>query len=324
MGVRQLPAIASQLIGAGRDPNEPAAVVARGTLPDQQVVGSTLRRIAEVAAGAGVKAPAVVVVGRVAGMRDALKWFEDRPLAGLSVAVTRARAQASGLASRLAGLGAAVIEAPAIRIVPLDGPPLDLRPYDLVCLTSPNGVRLLFSRLYDAGLDARALAGTHVAAIGPATAAALRACGVVADVVPAERFVAEGLVDALADVPVSRALVARAAEARDVLVDALRDLGAAVDVVALYKTVASPLPEDQLSAVVAADYVTFTSSSTVRNLLQSATGGDWRPAGRLVSIGPVTSATLREHGLEPDVEATRHDIDGLVEALVADAASLPR
>ncbi|MBV8219284.1 MAG: uroporphyrinogen-III C-methyltransferase, partial [Solirubrobacterales bacterium] len=321
MGVRQLPAISSELIGAGRDPDEPAAVVSRGTLPDQQVVSSTLRRIASVAAEAGVRAPAVIVVGRVAGMRDALRWFESRPLTGLSVAVTRARAQASGLASRLADLGAAVVEAPAIEIVPLASSPMpDVRDYDLVCLTSPNGVRLFFDRLGAGGLDSRALAGARVAAIGPGTAAALRSHGVIADVVPAERFVAEGLVEALAEVEVRRALVARAAEARDVLPDALRERGAEVDVVMLYETVASPLSDDELSAVALADYVTFTSSSTVRYLLQSAGGAGWRPSGRLVSIGPVTSATLREHGLEPDVEADRHDIDGLVEALLADAA----
>jgi len=192
--------------------------------------------------------------------------------------------------------------------------------YDLVCLTSPNGVRVLFSRLAAAGLDSRALAGARVAAIGPGTAEALRSCGVVADVVPSERFVAEGLVEALAGVPVSRALVARAAEARDVLVDALRGRGAEVDVVALYETVAERLGDEQLAAVAQADYVTFTSSSTVRFLLEALAGLEI-PAGRIVSIGPVTSATLREHGLEPDVEASRHDIDGLVEALVSDASA---
>jgi len=321
MGVRQLPAIASALVAGGRDPSEPAAVVERGTLPEQRVVTGTLATIASVAADAGVRAPALVVVGAVAGLRDRLQWFEARPLAGLTVAVTRARAQASGLASRLADLGAAVVEAPAIRIVPLDGPPPSVSEYDLVCLTSPNGVRLLFSRLAAAGLDARALAGARVAAIGPGTAAALRSHGVIADVVP-EQFVAEGLVDALAGTPVRRALVARAAEARDVLVDALRERGAEVDVVALYETVAEPLDDAQLAAVAGADYVTFTSSSTVRFFLQSAgRGSGWRPRARLVSIGPVTSATLREHGLEPDVEASRHDIDGLIEALVADAGS---
>ncbi len=274
------------------------------------------------AASAGVRAPAVVVVGEVAALRERLDWFAPaRPLGGVSVAVTRARAQASGLADRLRRLGAAVVEAPAIRIVPLDGPAPELARYDLVCLTSPNGVRLLFDRLASAGLDARALAGARIAAIGPGTASALRSHGVIADVVPAERFVAEGLVDALASVPVSRALVARAAEARDVLVEALRARGAEVDVLALYETIAEPMSDAQVAAVAQADYVTFTSSSTVRFLVQTAGGAGWRPAGRLVSIGPVTSDALREHGLAPDVEASRHDIDGLVDALVEDASA---
>jgi uroporphyrinogen III methyltransferase / synthase len=138
----------------------------------------------------------------------------------------------------------------------------------------------------------------------------------IADVVP-ERFVAEGLIEALANVPVSRALVARAAEARDVLPDALRERGAQVDVVALYETVPEPLSEGELAALEKADYVTFTSSSTVRFFYELA--GERVPASvRLVSIGPVTSATLREHGREPDVEAERHDIDGLLDALLAD------
>jgi uroporphyrinogen III methyltransferase/synthase len=239
------------------------------------------------------------------------------PLAGLRVAVTRARAQASGLASRLGDLGADVIEAPAIRIVALDGPAPDLRLYDLVCLTSPNGVRLLFWRLAQVGLDARAFAGVRVAAIGPGTAAALGEHGITPDIVPS-RFVAEGLIDALADVPVERALIARAAEARDVLPDALRERGASVDVLGLYETVAEPLSEEQLTAVAAADYVTFTSSSTVRFFLDAA-GQRLGERTRLVSIGPVTSAALRERGLEPHVEAARHDIDGVVDALLADA-----
>ena len=319
MGVRQLPAIAAQLIAHGRAESELVAVVERGTLPSQRVVSGTLATIASVVADAGVRAPALVVVGAVAGLREGLRWFESRPLAGLSVAVTRARAQSSVLAGRLSDLGAAVVQAPAIRIVPLDGPALSVAGYDLVCVTSPNGSRLLFERLAAGGLDARALAGARVAAIGPGTAAALRAHGVIADVVP-ERFVAEGLVEALEGVSVKRALVARAAEARDVLPDALRERGAEVDVVALYETVAEPLDQAALEAVAGADYVTFTSSSTVRFLFSSAGDLASRLRGRLVSIGPVTSETLREHGLEPDVEATRHDIDGLVEALVADAS----
>jgi uroporphyrinogen III methyltransferase/synthase len=183
-------------------------------------------------------------------------------------------------------------------------------------------VRLLFERMHAAGLDARALAGARVAAIGPGTAGALRAHGVIADVVP-ERSVAEALVVALAEVPVRRALVARAAEARDVLPEGLRARGAEVDVLALYETVAEPLPNTQLEAVARADYLTFTSSSTVRFFLD-AVGG--RPSGepRIVSFGPVTSATLREHGLRADVEAERHDIAGLVDALLADRRGVSR
>jgi uroporphyrinogen III methyltransferase/synthase len=212
-----------------------------------------------------------------------------------------------------------VVEAPAIRIAPIDGPAPDLVGYDLICLTSPNGVRLLFDRLRAAGRDARALAGATVAAIGPGTARALAQCGVIADVVP-EQFVAESLVAALAEIPVTRALIARAAVARDVLPDALRARGADVDVLELYETVAEPLSAAERDAVSAADYVTFTSSSTVEFFFAQAEDVV-APQARLISIGPVTSDALRAHGHEPDVEAERHDIDGLVDALVADAGS---
>jgi uroporphyrinogen III methyltransferase/synthase len=319
MGVRQLAAIAGELQAGGRDREQPAAVIERGTLPEQRVVVATLATIAQAASAQGIRAPAIAVFGPVAALRSQLQWFETRPLVGAKVAITRARAQASGLAARLRALGAAVVEAPAIRIVPLDGPPPAIDRYDLVCLTSPNGVRLLFERLAAAGRDARSLAGARVAAIGPGTAAALLEQGVIADIVP-ERFVAEGLVEALAGIPVRRALIARAAEARDVLPAALGERGAEVDVVALYETVAEPLDEAQLHDVQSADYVTFTSSSTVRFFFDAV--GERAPSGaRLVSIGPVTSAALRDRGLEPAVEASRHDIDGLVEALVADAVA---
>ena len=319
MGVRQLELIARRLIDAGRPEDEPAMVVERGTLSDQRVIAGRLGTIAAQAAAAGVRPPALTVVGPVVSLRNQLEWFERRPLAGVSVAVTRAREQASGLAARLRGLGASVVEAPAIRIVPRPGPAPALERYDLVVLSSPNGVRLLFERLAAAGADARALAGARVAAIGPGTAAALRQHGVIADVVP-ERFVAEGLVEALAAGPAPRrALIARAAEARDVLPRALRERGAEVDVLELYETVAESLSDAQLEAVSGADYLTFTSSSTVRFFSRAA--GRLPAAPRILSIGPVTSQTLRELGREPDVEAARHDIDGLLEALLADVAA---
>ncbi len=322
MGVKQLPRIAEQLIAGGRAADEPAAVVERGTLPGQRTVVATLATLAERAAAADVRPPSITVVGAVAALREeGLRWFEQRPLYGKAVAVTRAREQASGLAVRLRDLGAEVVETPVIRVVPLDPPAPDVSGYDLVCLTSPNGVRLLFERLADAGLDARALHGARVAAIGPATARALRAHGVLADVLP-DRAVAESLVEALGDAPVKRALVARARVARDVLPDALRERGAEVDVLELYETLAEPLAEEQLAAVRAADYVTFTSASTVTNLL-GALGDDASAAldgARLASIGPITSDALRANGLEPALEADPHDVDGLLAALVADAA----
>jgi uroporphyrinogen III methyltransferase/synthase len=322
MGVRQLPSITQRLIDGGRAATEPAAVIERGTLPDQRVVTGTLATIAEVVAAAEVHAPAISLFGPVAGLRSDLAWFESRPLSGVTIAVTRARAQASGLASRLRALGADAVEAPAIRIAPIEGPAPELEHYDLICLSSPNGVRLLFERLAASGLDARAFAGARVAVIGPGTAAALLEHGLIADVVP-ERFVAEGLVQALADLPVRRALVARAARARDVLPDALRQRGAEVDVVALYETVADPMTRGQLTGVARADYVTFTSSSTVEYFFDTV-GDGLADRTRLASIGPVTSDALRRHGREPDVEAARHDIPGLVQALVADAGERRR
>ncbi len=326
MGVRQLERIAESLIGAGRAASQPVAVVQRGTFQDQRTVRGTLATIAEVARREQIEAPAITVVGAVAELADRLDWLEALPLAGRVVAVTRARSQASALARRLEELGATVVQAPVIRARALPGPPIDPAPYDLICLTSPNGVDALFERLAAAGLDARALAGARLAVIGPGTARALAAHGIEADIVP-ERFVAESLVEALADVEIRRALVARASEARDVLPDALRARGVEVDVLALYETIAEPLSESALKGACEADYITFTSSSTVRYFLQ-VTGAEGQgsvllsPSTRIVSIGPVTSATLREHGLEPHVEAQRHDIDGLIDALLADAAAL--
>ena len=188
----------------------------------------------------------------------------------------------------------------------------DLSTYDLLCVTSPNGA----TRLLEEVRDARELAGPVIAAIGPGTARALRDGGIEADIVP-PRSVAESLVETLAEVPVTRALIARAEEARDVLPSALEERGAQVDVLALYRTVRAPLDEAARRAVDGADYVTFTSASAVRNVLDAGATLD---GPRLVSIGPATSAMLREHGHPPDVEAAEHTPDGLVEALLADVA----
>jgi uroporphyrinogen III methyltransferase/synthase len=345
MGVKRLAANAAALIEAGRDPAEPAAAVERGTMDGQRTVVATLDTLAEAVEREGIGAPALIVVGPVVQRREALAWLERRPLHGRCVVVTRARAQSSGLAATLRGLGAEVVELPAIRIEPrIESEEVrraveKIGDYGLIVVTSPNGVRLLFEAMRAAGLDARALAnpkkqqvgdtgsgaavktGTTVAAIGPGTARALAKCGISADIVP-ERFVAESLVEALAEVEVAdrSVLVARAAEARDVLPDALRERGAEVDVVALYETVREEPGAEAIEAAQSADYVTFTSSSTVRNLTEAL--GDRFPSGaRVVSIGPVTSEATRAAGLEVHAEAKRHDIDGLVEALLEDAAN---
>ncbi len=347
MGVKRLRDNAAALIAAGRDAGEPAAAVERGTMAGQRTVVATLGTLAEAVEREDVGAPALIVVGPVVGRREALAWLERRPLHGRRVVVTRARAQASGLAATLRGLGAEVVELPAIRIEPrIESEEvrraverIGAGEYALACVTSPNGAHLLFEALSAADLDARAFGGgvepaafavcrperdkgrtrgVVVAAIGPGTARALAEHGIAADIVP-EKFVAEALVEALAGVAVEgrRVLIARAAEARDVLPDALRERGAEVDVVALYETVREAPADDAIEAAQEADYVTFTSSSTVRNLTE-ALGDRFPTAARVVSIGPITSEAARAAGLEVAAEAERHDVDGLLAALLDD------
>jgi uroporphyrinogen III methyltransferase/synthase len=326
MGVKALPRIAERLIEAGRDAAEPAAVVERGTLPGQLTVTSTLEGIAAAVEEAGIKPPSVTVVGPVAARRERIAWLERRPLHGKKVVVTRARAQASELSRQLDALGAEPIELPAIVIEPrVDSEEVRraveaLHTYALICLTSANGVDLLFEAMAAQGRDARALANASVAAIGAGTEAALAAHGVIADIVP-ERFVAEELVEALRKLELDGkpVLVARAAEAREVLPEALRKQGAKVDVVTLYETVAEEPDPEALERAKDADFITFTSSSTVRNFMEASSNGV--PEGaRIVSIGPITSEAAREAGLTVDIEAERHDIAGLVNALLGAVA----
>jgi uroporphyrinogen III methyltransferase/synthase len=330
MGVAQLAAIATNLVQHGRSPTEPAAIIEHGTYPEQRIVRGTLGDLDQLAREHAVIAPALTVVGEVAALGERISWFERTPLYGRRVVITRARAQASALAERLTELGAAVSQAPVIRIEPrLTDPAVERAvaalvagSFEIVCLTSPNGADLLVQALAEAGRDVRALAGTTLAAIGPGTAAALARHGLRADVVP-ERSVAESLAQDLIGRGVAgrRVLIARAADARDVLPAELSRAGASVEVAVLYETVREELGEAERAAIAGADYITFTSSSTVRNFVEALTGRDGLPEStRVVSIGPVTSATARELGVRIDVEAARHDIDGLVDAMLEDAA----
>lgn len=318
MSIKQLQSITERLRAAGRAPTEPAAVIERGTWSDQRTVLATLETIAARVTEAGIEPPALTVIGPVAELHEQLTWLEHRPLYGTTVTVTRARAQSSGLVKQLQQLGAEVIEAPLIRTDQLPVTLPELGRFDTICLTSVNGVKILFVLLAESGLDARTLAGIRIATIGPGTAAALREHGITADVVP-ERSVGEGLVAALDGLPLERVLIVRARGARDLLPDALRARNVEVELLEPYETVPEPLAAERLTQACAARYITFTSASTARNLWQAAGGSpQFGPDTKLISIGPITSTALRELGREPDIEAAQHDTDGLLSALLDD------
>jgi len=315
MGVARIARIAEELIAGGLAPSTPVAAVRWGTRPEQETVRATLATIGE----APLATPSVIVVGEVAAVD--LAWFERRPLFGRRVVVTRTRQQASALSRALRDLGAEPMEVPVIEVVdPVDGGAAlrrameRLDQYDWVVITSPNGAARVRAALADVGRDARAFAGARIAAIGPATAAALAAAGLRADLVP-EQFVAESLLDAMASGGgPGRALLARAEVARDVLPEGLRERGWTVDVVDAYRTVPATVTDEQREAITGADVITFTSSSTVDRFVEAA-GIDAVPPV-VACIGPVTAATARRHGLTVEVEADVHTVPGLVDALV--------
>jgi uroporphyrinogen III methyltransferase/synthase len=318
MGAARVGAIAERLMAAGLAADTPVAAVRNGTRFDQETVRATLATIGD----ANVRAPSAVVVGAVAGLD--LAWFEQRPLFGSTIVVTRAREQASDLRTQLEALGAEVVELPAITIEPVDFTLPDLATYEWIVFTSVNGVRAWFERGFGpAGLDARAFAGVRIAAIGPGTAGALGERGIRVDLLP-ERFVAESLLDAFPDPSANdaRVLLARAERARDVLPEGLAARGYTVDVLPVYRTVTASPDAQTLARVRVGDVsaITFTSSSTVRNFVDLV--GPFACAQPLVaSIGPVTSETARELGLRVDAEAVQHTIRGLVAAVVGLVAS---
>jgi uroporphyrinogen III methyltransferase/synthase len=311
MGVAHRAGIAARLMAAGLAPRTPVTAVRWGTRPDQATVRTTLAGLG----AAPLEPPATIVIGEVAGLN--LAWYEQRPLFGRRIVVTRARQQAGGLAAKLRELGAEPIEVPTIRVAePADGgaalakaaAALGAGEYSWVVFTSPRAVEQVLPRLR----DARVLAGTGVAAMGPGTAAALEVRGVAADVVPDE-YIAESLLEALPVGP-GRVLLPRAAVARDVLPRGLAAKGWAVDVVEAYRTEPEVPSAADLDAAASADAITFTSSSTVTNFLATV-GADLLPPV-IACIGPVTADTARAAGLSVNVVATTSTIDGLVEALV--------
>jgi uroporphyrinogen III methyltransferase/synthase len=324
MGVERIGIITARFIEQGAAPQTPVALVRWGTTGRQQTLRGTLADIAAKVEEAGFKAPAVAVIGDVVGLRDTLNWFETRPLYGKRIVVTRTRKQAGGLTSALRKLGADVFELPTIRIVPpkelLEFGQLvqDSHQYDWIVFTSPNGVNAFFEMFYKLFTDAREIGGARIAAIGPATAARVKEFHLHVDLQP-EEYVAEGVIRAFqkdGSVENLKILLVRAEQARDVLPKELARLGAIVDEAAAYQTVAET--EDVSGAQArfreeGADLITFTSSSTVENFLTLKL--PW-PAGlKTASIGPITSKTMRDHGLKVDVEAKKYDIPGLTEAI---------
>ncbi|HKP04878.1 MAG TPA: uroporphyrinogen-III C-methyltransferase [Chthoniobacterales bacterium] len=324
MGVERIGAIAQEMMASGVRKDLPVALIRWATTGRQETLVGTLENIAQRAVAAGFAAPAVAVFGEVVELRHELNWFENRPLSGKRVVVTRTRKQAGVLTEQLRALGADVIELPTIRIEP----PTDLRAfaelvqdahaYDWIVFTSPNGVSAFFDLFYKLYDDAREMGGARIAAIGPATAQRIKDFHLKVDLQPDE-FVAESLVREFrkeGGVENLRILIARAEKARDLLPRELSALGAIVDEGFAYRTV--PETRDDSGArrrllEEGADLITFTSSSTVENFL--ALGLPWPANMQVASIGPVTSKTARDRGLEVAVEARRHDIPGLVEAI---------
>jgi uroporphyrinogen III methyltransferase/synthase len=329
MGIGRLREISANLIAAGKSPETPVACIRWGTLPEQRTVTGTLADIADRVEETGLKPPAVTVVGEVVGLREELSWFENRPLFGRRIVVTRARAQAGDLSRELETLGAEVVEFPTIEIQPPgDFEPLDkaireLGGYDWLVFTSVNGVQAFVTRLGEHGLDLRSVPrDAKIAAIGPATAESLRLAGLNVDAIPGE-YRAEALLEELGgdSLEDKKVLIPRAKVAREVLPERLREAGAEVDVPPAYESVPSNEGAESLASRLETgevDCITFTASSTVENFVLAF--GEERArelaAGASVAcIGPITADTARGYGLKVAVEAGEYTIPGLIEAV---------
>jgi uroporphyrinogen III methyltransferase/synthase len=328
MGVKNLPYITSRLISHGMHSDTPVALIRWGTTPRQITVTGTLDTIVERVEDAGLKPPAVIVVGRVVKLRKIMRWFENRPLMGRSIVVTRAREQASELVKRLSDLGAECLECPTIKVAPPDDlKPLDmaienLSTYDWLIFTSVNGVNFFFNRLFAKNKDVRALSNVHTAVIGPATAKRLFDFGLQSDIVP-ESYRAESIIKAFAgkDINGKKILLPRAKEARPILPSELARMGAVVDEVTAYCTRAVQVNADLILKRLrekTIDLITFTSSSTVQNFHSLFPSGDLENLMRgvvVASIGPITADSALNLGFDVHIVAESFTIPGLCQAI---------
>jgi uroporphyrinogen III methyltransferase/synthase len=325
MGVERMMEITQELIKHGASADTPVALVRWATRGNQQTLVGTLGTIAEQVKASGFKAPAVCVIGDVVKERENINWFEDRPLFGKRIVVTRTRHQAGGLTKQLSKLGADVIELPTIKIVEpknlLEFGELvqDCYTYDWIVFSSPNGVEAFFKMFYKLYSDARSIGPAKIAVIGPGTAEKVKEYHMAVDLMPEKKFVAEGLIEKFKKdeaIEHLKVLWVRAEEAREVIAEGLNKMGAIVDEALAYRTV--PERDDNQAAIArmteeGADVITFTSSSTVECFF--ALGLELPKGVKIASIGPVTTDALKERGLKPDIEAQEYSIPGLIKAI---------
>ena len=329
MGVKNLPKITSQLINYGMPSDTPVALVRWGTTPRQFSVAGTLENINERVKSIGLKPPAIIVVGNVVKLRKKMNWFENRPLMGKKIVVTRAREQASDLVKQLSDLGAECLECPTIKVVPPDDwKPLDaaienISSYDWLVFTSVNGVNYFFERLFAKSKDARVLGKLNTAVIGPATERRLFDFGLKSDIVP-KSYRAESIIEAFGneDVNGKKILLPRAKEARPILPVELTKMGAAVDEITSYYTkevtdsaelLLKRLKENTI------DLITFTSSSTVKNFKAILPDNIFETQMKditIACIGPITADTAKNLGFEVHIVANSFTIPGLCEAIL--------
>ncbi|MDA8227078.1 MAG: uroporphyrinogen-III C-methyltransferase [Desulfitobacterium hafniense] len=327
MGMENLPIIAQKLMENGRKETTPVALIMWGTRPEQRTLVGQLNNISALAEQEGFTNPSIIIVGEVVALREKLQWFEKRPLFGQRVVVTRSRHQASALSIAIEDLGGEPWEFPAIEVVPPTNPGhltkavQNLKKFEWLVFTSVNGVEYFFEELKVQGKDIRDLGGVEIVAIGPATQAALQSKNLKVSFVP-EEYRAEKIIEGLASrvLPGQSVLLARAEEARDILPESLKALGADVWDIPAYKTVLGGANREELGQLLREKMihaVTFTSSSTVKNFVQLLDGDLSLLEGvKLFSIGPITSATAKDLGLQIHKEAEKYTIPGLVQALV--------
>ena len=327
MGVKNIEKIVEELTRNGKAPETPAALIRWGTTPRQEIITGTLANISMLVKERKFAPPAILVVGKVVDLRNTLSWFEQKPLFGKGVVITRPEKQADDLAQLLTREGAHPLSFPTIKIVPppnwrdLDAAIKNLEDYDWLIFTSANGVAFFFERLFAKNKDIRDLKGIKICCIGPATAQQVRSKGIMVDLVP-KKFISEGILESFSGIDLrgEKILIARAAKARDVLPAGLKKSGAKVDVVTAYETVNSGKKKNELETLFKenqVDVITFTSSSTVNNFVKIMGRNISLPKGvKIACIGPVTSEAAKKAGLPVDIHQEEYTMKGLVGALI--------